>query len=192
MGAHKATTRSRNALNPRTPTTSIAQSPRTLTAAVPQNTAATSPPLTDSRRLSEHSSFGTEPSSAVCPPNPKRVLDSSLRSNKKGLRRRVVLPASSCPDKLIKRTTHQARKKKNPRSFERGVFIRRTEGSIHHSSTKASSRRLLTAGISTMTSSSRAAANRPAEIGRVTNTLQSPRDSSSARRRFSSIIGPRM
>ena len=32
----------------------------------------------------------------------------------------------------------------------------------------------------------------PALIGRVTNTLGSPRDSSSARRRFSSIIGPRM
>ena len=32
----------------------------------------------------------------------------------------------------------------------------------------------------------------PAESGRVTNTLHEPRDSSSARRRFSSIIGPRM
>ena len=44
------------------------------------------------------------------------------------------------------------------------------------SSTKASSRFLLTAGSSTMISSSSAAASRPAEMGRVTNTLQSPRD----------------
>ena len=48
------------------------------------------------------------------------------------------------------------------------------------------------AGISTITSSSAAAASRPADSGRVTNTLQSPRESSSARRRFYSIISPRM
>ena len=36
------------------------------------------------------------------------------------------------------------------------------------------------------------AANKPADKGRVTNTLQSPRESNMARRRFSSIIGPRM
>ena len=65
-------------------------------------------------------------------------------------------------------------------------------GARGHSSTKASSRLFFTAGSSTMTSSSAAAASRPADSGRVTNTLQSPRDSSSARRRFSSIIGPRI
>ena len=44
-----------------------------------------------------------------------------------------------------------------------------------------------TAGSSTMPSSSAAATSRPADSGRVTNTLQAPRDSSSARRRFSSV-----
>ena len=53
-----------------------------------------------------------------------------------------------------------------------------------HSSTKASSRLLFTAGKATMMISSKAAASRPADSGRVTSTLQSPRDSSSARRRF--------
>ncbi|MNR36523.1 hypothetical protein D3C85_1544490 [compost metagenome] len=48
------------------------------------------------------------------------------------------------------------------------------------------------AGNSTMASSKAAAISRPADSGRVTNTLHAPRDSSSARRRFSSIIGPRM
>ena len=62
----------------------------------------------------------------------------------------------------------------------------------HQSSTKASSRLFLTAGSSTMISINKPAASKPADNGRVTNTLQSPRDSSSARRRFSSIIGPRM
>jgi DNA-binding transcriptional LysR family regulator len=62
-----------------------------------------------------------------------------------------------------------------------------------HSSTKASSRLFLIDGSSHDDDQQQGAhASRPADSGRVTNTLQSPRDSSSARRRFSSIIGPRM
>ena len=45
--------------------------------------------------------------------------------------------------------------------------------------------------VTTMTISS-AAISRPADSGRVAKVVQSPRDSSSARRRFYSIIGPRM
>jgi hypothetical protein len=37
-----------------------------------------------------------------------------------------------------------------------------------------------------------AATSRLADSGRCTKVFQSPRDSSSARRRFSSILGPRM
>ena len=43
-----------------------------------------------------------------------------------------------------------------------------------------------------MMSSSKASPSSVADSGRVTSTLQSPRDKSSARRRFYSIIGPRM
>ena len=61
-----------------------------------------------------------------------------------------------------------------------------------HSSTKASWRLDLMEGKATMMSSSSATASKLADKGRVTNTLQSPRDKSMARRRFSSIIGPKM
>ncbi len=56
----------------------------------------------------------------------------------------------------------------------------------------ASSRFRLICGRATMTISAAAAISSPSDSGRVTNTVGSPRDSSMARRRFSSIIGPRM
>ncbi len=48
------------------------------------------------------------------------------------------------------------------------------------------------AGSSTTTTISAAAVSSVADSGRVMKVVQSPRDSSSARRRFSSIMGPRM
>jgi hypothetical protein len=47
-------------------------------------------------------------------------------------------------------------------------------------------------GSVTATTSSSEASSSPADSGRCTKVDQSPKDSSSARRRFSSIIGPRM
>ena len=60
------------------------------------------------------------------------------------------------------------------------------------SSTNASCLFLLMAGESTTININTAKASNPAEMGRVTNVDQSPRDSNIARRKFSSIMGPRM
>lgn len=47
-------------------------------------------------------------------------------------------------------------------------------------------------GNSTITSNIAAAASKPADSGRVPKTVQSPRESNNARRKFSSIMGPKM
>ena len=62
----------------------------------------------------------------------------------------------------------------------------------NHSSTKASWRLDFTEGSNTMISKMAAIANKLADKPRVTNTDQSPRDRSNARRKFSSIMGPKM
>ena len=61
-----------------------------------------------------------------------------------------------------------------------------------HSSTNASWRLALIEGSATTITISAAMASKLAESPRVTKTLQSPRESNNARRRFSSIIGPRI
>src|SRR5438445_7730375 len=59
-------------------------------------------------------------------------------------------------------------------------------------STKTSSRVLLKAGISTLHIAKTASPSKVALIGRWTNTHGFPRESNIARRRYSSINGPRM
>ena len=61
-----------------------------------------------------------------------------------------------------------------------------------YSSWKASSRFFLIDGNITTTTINAAAINSADESGRVRKVVQSPRESSKARRRFYSIIGPRM
>lgn len=65
-------------------------------------------------------------------------------------------------------------------------------GTDDYSSWKASSRFLRSAGSSTTISASAAIPSMVALIGLFTNTIGSLRESSNARRRYSSIIGPMM
>ena len=64
-------------------------------------------------------------------------------------------------------------------------------GNEYQSSTKASSRVFLNAGTETSATKIKARNKRLADNGLVTNTVKSPLDSNKARRKFSSIIGPR-
>ena len=90
---------------------------------------------------------------------------------------RLVIPGRGSIGDLLLRCADQRVEKLLPQAAQ--------------SSTKAFSRVDLTAGSSTIASSSSARTNKLADKGRVTNTDQSPRDKRSARRKYSSIIGPR-